>query len=230
MRKKTCLVLLSLLLANGICKAQSPAYTLGQGLLIFNEQNTTFFTKPIFLYKDSLLKKMLVKLELSQTTCPTCMLCAEPEESYPGKIHPLFCGSGNGMQFICTGNTKHYSEIIIDTFGAKAYVKKGMGSFYNWNSYMQMKARQGEYFMFVRQWDSTVLYDKQYDLNNLPAADKDLLVGLAIENVSGIEFYPVLVQGYWMKLRYRDKKGRSCYCWFIWRNEKEWLNGFKFHA
>ncbi len=221
-----------LLLKNMSAHAQdNSSYFLGNGLLVFG--NTFFYDytgKPIPLYQDTLRTILLTNLTLDQTTCPKCMECMEPVAYYKGIIHPFICGEANGMNFICTRTTPNYNEIIIDTSGTRAYTSKDQGAFYSWNDYMQMSAELGDYFGFNRQWDSTVLYDKPYDLAKLPEHDKNLQVGLNIKNVENLFFYPESVDGYWMKLKaVRLKKTVGC-CWIIWRNEKEWLVGFQFRT
>ena len=208
-------------------------YSLGIGLVSIGKEArfVEYDSKPVVLYKDSARTVVYTKLVLAQTNCPTCMECAEPPATYQGKIQPFICGAGQGMQFICTKATKKYNELIIDKAGTRAYVDSRQTIFYSWNAYMQRQARQGEYFEFVRQWDKSVLYDKPYGLHTLPKPDKNLLVGLRLPaDIDYLRFYPVLIKGYWMKLRIVDGQKTIGYCWFVWRNEREWLHGFKFRT
>ena len=210
----------------------SPAPTdqLGAGLLVLTEQDTRFFSRPVPLFRDSLLRQPLPGLTPERTTCPTCMRCAEPQEYYHGPVRPFSCGGGDGMQFICPKATRTYTELVLDTLGHHAYLRPGVGTFYTWNRYMQERAQQGDYFQFERQWDRHVLYDQPYDLRHLPPPGPNQLVRLRIPDVSDVKFYPVLVQGYWLKLRYTRENGAMGYCWVVWRNEKAWLLGFKFRT
>ncbi|MDJ0365779.1 hypothetical protein QMK33_11500 [Hymenobacter sp. H14-R3] len=210
-------------------QSRPPADQLGVGLLVLNEQNTSFFRKPPPLFSDSLLATRLPTLTPERTTCPTCMACAEPVAYHKGKIQPFICGS-EGMEFICTKKAAGYTEISIDKLGKKAYLQPGAGIFYTWNGYMRHQASQGDYFTFVRQWDRTVLYDQPYDLRRLPRPTAALLVGLKIKNISDLKFYPVLVKGYWMKLRFTEDGNAMRYAWVVWRNEKAWLHGFQFRT
>ncbi len=232
--KSTILLLISFLsssfCAQLACGQSRPlSYNLGAGLLVLDEQNTNSFTKPIPLFRDSLLTSPLLNLTPAQTTCPTCMVCAEPVAYHKGKIQPYSCGI-DGIEFICPKATAAYTAIVIDKLGKRAYLKPRMGNFYTWDSYVRRSARAGNYFMFVRQWDRTVLYDQPYDLRHLPRPNNALLVGLKIRYISGLKFYPVLVKGYWMKLRFTDDGKTTRYCWFVWRNEKEWLHGLQFRT
>ncbi|MGI4874778.1 MAG: hypothetical protein ACRYFX_26795 [Janthinobacterium lividum] len=208
----------------------APFDKLGAGLLVLTEQHTRFFADSIPLFQDSLTQHHLLSLTPERTTCPTCMQCAEPTAYHHGPIQPFECGGGEGIKFICLKATRRYTELVLDTLGHRAYLRPGTGTFYTWKQYMQERARQGDYFQFVRQWDRHILYDQPYDLRHLPPPGKDLLVGLTIQNLDDVKFYPVLVQGYWLKLRYQPDTGLERTCWVVWRNEKAWLLGFKFRT
>lgn len=227
-------LLLALLLASGNSLAQAPRPVapdrLGAGLLVLSEQHPDFFRRPVALYQDSLARKRLFLLSPERTTCPTCLLCAEPTEYYKGPVQPFSCGGGYGIAFICHRATRRYRELAIDTLGRRAYLLPSVGTFYTWNDYMKLCARRGDYFQFVRQWDRTVLYNQPYDLRHLPPPSRNLLVGLRIPGISDVKFYPVLVQGYWLKLRYTRSNGTTGTCWVVWRNAARWLIGFRFRS
>ncbi|XZF14541.1 hypothetical protein ACTHGU_00240 [Chitinophagaceae bacterium MMS25-I14] len=186
---------------------------------------------PVKLYKDSACRQVLTIMTPDSTTCPECMNCAEYERHYHGSIHPFICGSGNGLNFICTAVYAAGFEIEIDASGRNAYLPKEAGKFYDWNSYYQWQAGRGEYFVFSRQWDSTVLYDKQYDQSALPAATDSLLqAGTHFKDIDDLHFHPVVINGYWMKLIATYDKDTAGYCWIIWRNKDSVLCGFHFRT
>ena len=206
-----------------------PGYHLGIGMLVLTRETTSGFARMPALFGDSLLTTRLPALTHEGTTCPTCMECAEPTSFYKGPIQPFSCDV-EGMQFICTKKAAGYLEIIINKRGKRAYLKPGTSTFYTWNGYMRHQASLGDYFMFVRQWDRTVLYDQPYDLRHLPRPNAAQLVGLKIPGISDLKFYPVLVKGYWMKLRFKEDGQPTRYAWFVWRTETEWRHGFQFRS
>lgn len=208
--------------------AQQKKMTLGSGLYTIDNILISKFKIPV--YKDSLKKVLYTNIIPSITNCPTCMECAEPISYYKGKLQPFSCGGANGINFICTRVTAASYEIIIDTTGTKVYASKDKGKFYSWDLYMKHRAKQGDYFEFNRQWDKTILYDKIYNLHKLPVPDKKLQVKLNLNNIDTYRFYPAQVNGYWMKLKILEDKKLIGYCWIIWRNEKQWLKGFKFRT
>lgn len=209
--------------------AVTGVYSLGQGLLCFN-LGLLNWTDSVPVYRDTGLSQLQTVLTAEQTDCPECMGCAEPATFFPGSFHPLFCGGGKGPAFICTRTTAGYHEIIMDTLGTRVYVPWQYGNYRSWEQYLLQEAAAGEYMRFVRQWDSTILYDQPYPIEALPAPDSHLQVKLALKDVDDLLFYPVAVQGYWMKLKARRGKQFKGYCWIIWRNENQLLHWFAWRA
>lgn len=209
-------------------KAQQHGKTLGIGIYTISLAPGSELSIP--LYKDSLKKQSAINLTLKETNCPACMECAEPTDNYKGKIQPFICGGTLGINFICIKITTACKEILIDTSGHTAFIEKGKGKFYTWNNYMKKRALEGDYFSFSRPADRTILYNKMYDLKRLPKPNQNLQVGLKIQHLERYNFYPVLLSGYWMKLRIMEGKKTAGYCWMIWRDERKWLKGFTFRT
>jgi hypothetical protein len=159
------------------------------------------------------------------------MLCAAPQNYYDGILKPFICSSLEGIVFICEQQDSNKYEVFIDTLGNVAYVPKTAAIQYqSWETYMVKQGERGEYISFIRQWDSTVIYDKKYDLNYLPKADSNRFVGVKINDLDDVRFYPVSIDNYWMKIKGVRSRKTTGYYWVIWRNEKNWLVNFTFRA
>lgn len=204
---------------------------LGTGLVVFEGLHYSLnWDKPIPLFKDTTCTSLSFNLAAADTHCPTCMACAEPTAYHSGPYRPFQCGGGEGLAFVCTNSAKNYREIIIDSVGTRAFLNNRTGVYYSWTNYLLKRTRKGDYFRIVRQWDSTVLYDRPYNLNDLPEPDSNLAAGIKFRDFSDWHFYPVAVQGYWVKLKAMDGNRSKGYCWVIWRNEGRILNWFAWRA
>lgn len=227
------IVVLYLLCCSFVTAAQEklPGYTLGSGLLRLNAKTLPIsWQDTIPVYRDPALTQLWTNLTIEQTNCPECMACAEPERFYQGPFHPFICGGRNGPSFICTRSGNQFHEIITDSSGTRAYVPVQYGAYDTWEQYILGQAKQGDYFRIIRDWDSTVLYDKPYAAEALPAAGSGFMSGVSFADISDFKFYPVAVQGTWMKLKAVSGRKAMGYCWIIWRNENHLYKWFAWHA
>lgn len=206
-------------------------YTLGLGLLSFGSRTLPLsWTDTIPVYKDSALTVLQTMLDISQTDCPSCMACAEPQTYYGGPFLTFSCGGGKGPSFIYTRSGKQFHEIITDTSGTRAYIPLAYGTCYTWEQYIHNEAAAGEYFRINRQWDTTTLFNKPYPENALPVSDSGYLAPLALTDVDDLKFYPVAVQGHWLQLKAKAGRKSMGYCWIIWRNDKQLFKWFAWRA
>lgn len=207
------------------------AYTLGTGLLLLQGKSLPLsWTDTLPVYHDSTLSRLWARLDVTQTDCPECMACAEPQTYHQGSFHPFSCGGGAGPAFVCTRAAASFYEIITDTAGTRAYIPAQYGRYLSWKQYILGQAKQGEYFRITRPSDNTVLYDKPYPLEALPEAGSGFTYGLSWPDIDAYRFYPVAVQGVWLQLKAvqgRDTKG---YCWIIWRNDSRLYKWFAWRA
>ncbi|PZP48892.1 MAG: hypothetical protein DI598_09160 [Pseudopedobacter saltans] len=229
MRLFISLTILFLINGNFASGQQKQKYNLGDGVVIVQYKNYEKNFKLIVLYKDSSCKIPFIKLLAENTNCPTCFGCAEPTHYYKGPIKPFSCNLMNGIVFVGRKCGNNAYQIFTDRSGTVAYIAPNVDTkYYTWSQYMNDRSNNGDYFLFVRQWDSTVIYNKKYSLKHLPKPNRSLQVGTHIKDIDYVKFYPMLVDGYWMKLKAKRNDRTIGYYWVIWRNETEWLVGFKF--
>ncbi|PSK88817.1 hypothetical protein [Taibaiella chishuiensis] len=227
------LLILYLLTITAVARALTPGgdYSLGTGLLeLARTHHVLQWTDTVPVYRDTGLTQLQTQLTVAQTNCPQCMACAEPNSFYEGPFQPFQCGGGNGPAFICTRVTPRYFEILADTTGARAYIPAAYGRYASWEQYLLAEAAAGEYFRIVRQWDTSVLYDKPYPEGQLPAADKYYCAGVKLVHPDDLKFVPVAVQGHWVKLNAMRNKRLAGYCWVIWRDERRLYHWFAWNA
>lgn len=229
---KKLLFVLYLLHSAVACIAQpGNAYTLGLGLLNFGGKTLPLsWNDTIPVYKDSALTVLWTRLDITQTNCPSCLACAEPEIYYGGPFFTFSCGAGKGPSFIYTRSGKQFHEIITDTSGTRAYIPAVYGTCATWEQYILIEAGQGEYFRINRQWDTTILFNRPYPGSALPASDSSHLSPLSFANTDDLKFYPVTVKGNWLQLKAMSGRKRVGYCWIIWRNEKQLFKWFAWSA
>ncbi len=211
--------------------SQAGGYTLGTGLLeLASVRQVLLWTDTVPVYNDTGLTQLQTRLTIDQTTCPQCLACAEPVAFYEGPYRPFLCGGGNGPAFICTRITARYFEILTDTAGTLAYIPAAYGRYTTWERYLPAEAKACAYFRIVRQWDTTVLYDKPYPAGQLPPADKYACVGVKLHQPDDLKFYPVTVAGHWVKLKAMKGNKPVGYCWIIWRDERRLYHWFAWDA
>lgn len=207
------------------------AYTLGTGLLLLNGKSLPLsWTDTLPVYQDSALARLWTMLDVTQTDCPECMACAEPQTYYRGRFHPFSCGGGAGPAFICTRATTRFYEIVADTTGTRAYIPAQYGRYLSWKQYILGQAKQGEYLRITRPSDQTVLYDKPYPLEALPETGPSFTYGLSWPDTDAYRFYPVAVEGVWLQLKAVQGKDTKGYCWIIWRSDSRLYKWFAWRA
>jgi hypothetical protein len=206
-------------------------FCLGDGVVVVKyEPWKTNDSKSVVLYKDNKCTIPFVNLTIDNTNCPKCMECAEPESYYNGLLRPLICSASEGIVFAGEKYGEGEYKIFIDTTGLIAYAPKHSSLiFFSWSDYMIGRGRKGEYFSFDRSWNHNVIYNRKYEINSLPKANKEFIVGTKIKDIEDVKFYPVLVDGYWMKIKGIKNGQWIGYYWIIWRNEKDWLIDFSFN-
>lgn len=168
------------------------------------------------VYSDSACRHLMRYINIEATNCPTCDMCAEPTSFYKGDAQPFECFAGN-VWFPVQKVLPNGYRIALNEKEQSGYIRAQSGVYKTWREYIVARSKAGD-FLNLYPEDSVICY--QQPDQHAPRALHTYLEG---------RFHPIDIKGTWMKLGFRNNKGKTVYGWIVWCTTEKLVRWFAFN-
>ena len=164
------------------------------------------------LYTDSAFAGSQFLFNHDSTSCPTAL---ETEIHFEGRITPYICQYPYSFSFLVKNITRQALEILLDSTGRTAWIKKQDGSFKSWQKHLVRKPRYKAGYMKAGK-DGVAPWQRmdhlRFDESDLYRLYKQAKLGNdeytyepvhSVKDIRDLSFYPVAMKGRWLQLEAR---------------------------